>query len=218
MSVLPGPEAQKGGAARATPVRRQRNARAQWNLWLRWLHTYTSMISLLVVLFFALTGITLNHPDWVFGSGETTRELSGTLRPGWIQGGDVNWLSVAEDLREQQNLHGRAGDTRMDGTEASLAFAAPGYSADVVIDAQTGRYTARVLQQDALAVLNDLHKGRDAGGSWKWLIDLSGAVLALVAVTGIGILLFLKKTRVQALSVMGVASVLVLVLAGAALR
>lgn len=43
---------------------------------------------------------------------------------------------------------------------------------------------ARVLQQDALAVLNDLHKGRNAGGAWKWLIDRSGVVLALV--TGIG--------------------------------
>ncbi|MFC4427576.1 PepSY-associated TM helix domain-containing protein [Deinococcus navajonensis] len=217
MSVSPGPEAGGGSTVRPTPAR-PRNARAQWNLWLRWLHTYTSMISLLVVLFFALTGITLNHPDWVFGTGETTREVNGTLPAGWIQGETVNWLNVAEDLREQQGLRGRAGDTRLDGTEASLAFAAPGYSADVVIDTRTGRYTARVLQQDALAVLNDLHKGRDAGSAWKWLIDLSGAVLGLVAVTGIGILLFLKKTRRQALGVMGAASVLVLLLAGVALR
>lgn len=218
MSVTPGPEAEEMGAVRPVPARRPRNARAQWNLWLRWMHTYNSMISLLVVLFFAITGVTLNHPDWVFGSGESTREVTGTLPAGWIQGDTVNWLSVAEDLREQQGLRGRAGDTRLDGREASLAFAGPGYSADVVIDTQTGAYTARVLQQDALAVMNDLHKGRDAGSAWKWLIDLSGAVLALVAVTGIGILLFLKKTRKQALCVMGVASVLVLVLAGAALR
>ncbi|MFC4639467.1 PepSY-associated TM helix domain-containing protein [Deinococcus hohokamensis] len=216
MSVLPGPEA--GGGRPPRPAGRPRTARAQWNLWLRWLHTYTSMISLLVVLFFALTGITLNHPDWVFGSGETIREVTGTLPAGWIRGGTVDWLNVAEDLREQQGLRGRAGDTRLDGTEASLAFAAPGYSADVVIDARTGQYTARVLQQDALAVMNDLHKGRDAGSGWKWLIDLSGVVLTVVALTGIGILLFLKKTRRQALSVMAVGSVLALLLAGAALR
>ncbi|MEO6123457.1 MAG: PepSY-associated TM helix domain-containing protein [Ilumatobacteraceae bacterium] len=35
--------------------------------WVRWVHVDTSMISLLVVLFFGITGITLNHPDWTFG-------------------------------------------------------------------------------------------------------------------------------------------------------
>ena len=34
---------------------------------MRWIHVYTSMISLLIVLFFGLTGITLNHPKWTFG-------------------------------------------------------------------------------------------------------------------------------------------------------
>ena len=30
----------------------------------RWLHIYGSMASLALVLFFAVTGITLNHQDW----------------------------------------------------------------------------------------------------------------------------------------------------------
>ena len=198
---------------RPAPARtRLRSAKAQWNVWLRWLHTYTSMISLLVVLFFSLTGITLNHPDWLFGTQQVTREATGTLPAGWMQGGQVNWLVVAEELRSAQGLRGRAGDTRTDGTEASLSFAAPGYSADAFIDTATGAYTVNVLEQGSVAALNDLHKGRDAGTAWRGVIDLSGVVLTLVSVTGIGILLFLKKTRVQALSVMGGASVLVLVL------
>lgn len=39
------------------------------------------------------------------------------------------------------------------------------------------------------------------------MIDLSGSVLALGAFTGIGILLYLKKTRNQTLTVMGIAAV-----------
>ena len=124
----------------------------------------------------------------------------------------MNWLTVAEELRAQQGLKGRAGETRVDGQEASISFAAPGYSADAFIDTTTGKYTVNVLAQGGVAVLNDLHRGRDAGGAWKWVIDLTGALLTLVAVTGIGILLYLKKTRRQALGVMGVASVLVLLL------
>lgn len=210
MSASAPPEGQ--GAA-AAPRRRGRSRAASTHVTLRWLHTYTSMISLLVVLFFALTGLTLNHPDWVFGPEEVKSEVTGTLPSGWITKGTVDWLTVAEELRASQHLRGRAGDARVDGQEASLSFLGPGYAADVFIDTATGRYTANVLQQGGLAVINDLHRGRDTGTAWRWVIDLSGGVLALVAFTGIGILLYLKKTRVQALGVMGVASVLVLVLA-----
>ena len=205
--------AKRESGAVTRPAVRPRSAKAQWNVWLRWLHTYTSMISLLVVLFFALTGITLNHPDWLFGSQQVQREVTGTLPAGWIQQGQVNWLTVAEELRATQGLKGRVGDTRADDQEADISFAAPGYSADAFIDVKTGTYKVNILEQGSVAVLNDLHKGRDAGTAWKWVIDLSGAILTLVSVTGIGILLLLKKTRTQALSVMGLASVITIMLA-----
>ncbi len=213
MSLSVKPEAAGTGRTAARP----RTLKARSHVWLRWLHTYTSMISLLVVLFFALTGITLNHPDWAFGAAEVRREVTGTLPAGWITNGVVDWLTVAEDLRAEQGLKGRAGETRVDGGEASISFLGPGYSADTFIDMATGNYTTTVLAQGGVAVLNDLHRGRDAGGAWKWLIDLSGAVLTLVAVTGIGILLYLKKTRRQALIVMAVAGVAVLALGWRAL-
>lgn len=218
LEAVPEQEATSGAGAgtrvvNARPAARPRHAKAQWNLWLRWLHTYTSMISLLVVLFFSLTGITLNHPDWLFGTKEVRREVTGTMPAGWVKSGEVNWLTVAEELRSSQGLKGRVGDTRADANEADISFAAPGYSADAFINMQTGKYTVNILQQGGVAVLNDLHKGRDAGTGWKWVIDLSGLILTLVSVTGIGILLLLKKTRVQALTVMGVASVLTLILA-----
>lgn len=214
MSLSAKPES----TAPATAARRPRSLKARTHVWLRWLHTYTSMISLLVVLFFSLTGITLNHPDWAFGGADVRREVTGTLPTGWIQDGQVNWLAVAEELRAKQGLHGRAEDTRVDGNEASLSFRAPGYSADAFIDTRTGKYTVNVEAQGAVAVLNDLHRGRDAGGAWAWLIDLSGAFLTLVSLTGLGILLYLKKTRVKALAAMLGAAVLVVVLARLAIR
>jgi hypothetical protein len=45
--------------------------------WARTLHLYLSMLSFLAVLFFALTGLTLNHPEW-FG-GERMERLQGHL-------------------------------------------------------------------------------------------------------------------------------------------
>lgn len=34
---------------------------------IRWIHIYLSMISLAAILFFSVTGVTLNHPSWFFG-------------------------------------------------------------------------------------------------------------------------------------------------------
>lgn len=190
----------------------QRPLSIRFHLLLRWLHVYTSMISLLVVLFFALTGITLNHPDWVFGSSETRQEVKGTLPQGWLQDGKVDWLKVSDYFRSQHGIHGTAKDYRNDDTEGDITFNAPGYQADAQIDMKTGQYSINVAAQGAVAVLNDLHRGRDSGKAWGWVIDLSGAFLALVALTGLGIMFYLKKLRAKAFAVAGIMTLLVIAL------
>lgn len=190
----------------------QRPLSIRLHLLLRWLHVYTSMISLIVVLFFALTGVTLNHPEWVFGSAETRQTFKGTLPQGWYQDGKVDWLKVSDYLRTQHGIHGTAKDYRNDDTEGSITFNAPAYQADTTIDMKTGQYDLNVTAQGAVAVLNDLHRGRDAGKAWAWVIDISGLFLALVSITGLGIMFYLKKLRAKAFVVAGTAAVLIIAL------
>jgi uncharacterized protein len=199
----------------APRVRAPRPLKARVNALLRWLHIYTSMISLLVVLFFAVTGITLNHPDWVFGTREVTKNTTGTLPSGWLVNGKPDWLTVVEYLRATAGVKGQAGDyVTADSAdpEDSLSFHAPGYSADVFIAKATGSYKLGVTQQGFVAVLNDFHKGRDSGGAWGWVIDVSGGFLALIALTGLGLLLYMKKIRRAALLTMLGGAVLIVVL------
>ena len=177
--------------------RRQRPLRLRVHTALRWLHIYTSMFSLLVVLFFAATGVTLNHPDWL--AGETTRELTGTLPANWKMANGVDWLVAAEYLRSTQGVHGTVADRRADESEGSLSFKAPGYAADCVIDMHDGSYRLSIVYQGAVGVLNDLHRGRDTGRSWGWLIDLSGLFLVFLSLTGLGLLWYLKKVRLRGL-------------------
>src|SRR4051794_9666627 len=67
--------------------------------WVRRLHGWLSMTSLLIVLFFALTGITLNHPTW-FGAGTPqTQTASGTLPGSSLPGGTADPLTISEYLR-----------------------------------------------------------------------------------------------------------------------
>jgi uncharacterized protein len=179
---------------------------------MRWLHLYSSMISLLVALFFAATGITLNHPEWIFGTASSEHNFQGTLPSTWRQNGNVDWLVTAETLRAKHGLKGIVSDHRSDDLEASISFRAPAYAADAFIQMKDGSYSLKVVAQGPVAVLNDLHRGRDAGKAWAWLIDLSGGFLLLVAFTGFGLSLFMKKTRRAAMLTALAGTLLVLVL------
>lgn len=166
----------------------------------RWLHTYLSMVGLMAVLFFSVTGITLNHPDWTFGIVEKRAEVQGEVNPDWVrEGGEVQKLEVVEHLRERHHLRGKVAEFRTDEAECSVSFKAPGYAADGYIDRKTGSYQFTVTSEGLVAVINDLHRGRNAGQPWALLIDISGIMLVLVSITGVGMLLYLKRTRTSAL-------------------
>ncbi|MES2178271.1 MAG: PepSY-associated TM helix domain-containing protein [Gemmatimonadota bacterium] len=186
--------------------RRKRPLRLRVHTVLRWLHIYSSMASLLVVLFFAVTGVTINHPDWL--ATERTEELTGTLPAAWKSDKGVDWMVVSEHLRSAHGVHGTVADRTEDDREGALTFRAPGYSAATFIDMKDGRYKLTVSYQGAVGVLNDLHRGRDAGQAWSWLIDASGIFLVFLSLTGLGLLFYLKKIRLKGLATL---------LAGAAL-
>jgi hypothetical protein len=180
------------------PRRSRRGSAAQWT---RWLHVYTSMISLLIVLFFGLTGLTLNHPSWTLGSGPSTSSATGTLPAGFASGGNVDFLAVSEFVRSTEHVRGNVADYGATASQGTISYKAPGYAADLTFDVTTGAYQVVVQQQGFLAIMNDLHKGRDTDSSWNWVIDAAALFLVLVALTGLGIQIFQKKRRRRALTV-----------------
>ena len=197
MQILKGQRLSTASTSRPEPHKRPLKLRIHTGL--RWLHIYLSMISLLAVLFFSVTGVTLNHPEWTFGLKETKTRVEGNLPAGFHTDKGTDWLKVADYLREKHHIHGLTADKREDDQEGSIAFKAPGYSADVFFDIKTGAYKLQVINQGFLGQLNDLHRGRDAGTTWSRLIDVCGYILILVSVTGIALLLYLKKMRVSGL-------------------
>jgi uncharacterized protein len=180
-------------------VPRVRPWRLRFQDWMRWLHIYTSMLSLIVVLFFSITGITLNHPDWLFGTKEIRQEYTGTLPKNWYSSQTVNWLVVVEYLRANHDVKGKAIDMHSSQLEASLRFAAPGYTADGFIEVKTGAYSLNTSSQGFVAAMNDFHRGRNAGGVWAVLIDVAGWFLVLISATGLALLFYLKKIRLKAI-------------------
>lgn len=191
---------------------KKRPFRLRFHGWIRWVHTYLSMFTFLVVLFFSATGIFLNHPEWTLGIEPQTVEAKGTLDRAWVSGKDVDWLRIAEFVRAKHGLRGIAGENQADEREASLRFAGPAYTADVFVTRATGEYEVKAEGQGALALLNDLHRGKDSGRAWSWAVDLSGAFLVLISLTGVGMVFFLKKVKAKALLVVAAGVVLTILL------
>ena len=163
----------------------------------RWLHTYLSMLSFSILLFFAATGLTLNHAEWFEGQRNTAR-YQGTLDVAWRKSPDPK--AVAQDkivnyLRGTYRVKGAVSEVHWDESQCEVVFKGPGYEADASIDRESGKYDLTISRFGLIAVLNDLHKGRDSGGKWSAVIDFSAALITLVSLTGLTLIFFLSKRR-----------------------
>jgi hypothetical protein len=168
------------------------------------------MCSFGVVFFFAVTGITLNHPQWAAKQQRTTT-VKGSLNAAWTKtaaDADVKKLEIVEFLRTTHGIHGALADFRVDDRECDLTFKGPGYSADVFIDRTSGSYDLTENRMGFGAVINDLHKGRDSGDTWKWLIDISAALLVFVSLTGLVLIWFVHKHRLAGLLSLAAGSII----------
>jgi hypothetical protein len=196
-------------ARRALPLRVR--LRKQTAGLTRFLHVYLSMVSFGVVFFFAITGLTLNHPDWFAGQQRTVIG-HGTVAAALLRapGGEVDKLGLVEKLRAQEHVRGAVTDVRVDESQVSISFRAPGYTADAFIDRATGTYDVTTVSSGFVAVMNDLHKGRDTGKAWGWLIDASAILLVLVSLTGLVLIWFVYKRRVAGLVLMLLGTVVVI--------
>jgi hypothetical protein len=171
----------------------------------RWLHIYGSMGSLALVLFFTITGITLNHQEW-FADQQATTDHHGTMAAALLRTAapeGVDKLSVVEALRSAGAVRGAVSDFRTDDAQCEVVFKGPGYEASAVIDRATGRFDVTESRMGFAAVINDLHKGRDTGPIWRAVIDISAVLLLFISITGLVLLYFVHKYRLAGVILFG---------------
>lgn len=164
----------------------------------RWLHIYLSMVSFAVVLFFSFTGLTLNHPTWFGGDKQVIVKNKGRLNVAWVNDPDTNKtakLEIVEFFRKTHEVKGLVNEIRIDDYEISVSWKGPAYSCDAFINREDGSYEVSEVKMGLMAVMNDLHKGRDSGKGWAWIIDVSAVFLILISLSGLILLCFIKKKR-----------------------
>jgi hypothetical protein len=195
--------------------RNSKSLHTQFAAVVRWLHIYVSLLGFTALAFFAITGITLNHPTW-FGidAAVHTTEHKGELKKEWLnlplpagvtspqaESGEIDYaaqvakLEVVEHLRAAHKLKGTVGEFRVDERECTIIFKGPGYSADVFVNRDDGTYQLTEVKMGVVAIINDLHKGRDTGPAWSWVIDLSALLTVFVAITGTILIFYIKRKR-----------------------
>lgn len=156
------------------------------------------MVSFAIVLFFSVTGLTLNHPTWLGGDKQVNVKNKGQLNVNWVNNPDTNKvakLEIVEFLRTTHQVKGAVSEFRIDDVEITVSLKGPAYSCDAFIDRESGAYEVSEIKMGVVAVMNDLHKGRDSGSGWSWIIDISAVFLILVSLSGLILLCFIKKKR-----------------------
>ncbi len=169
----------------------------------RWLHIYLSMVSFAIIFFFAVTGLTLNHAD-KFGGQVHTKEGKGKLNVSWVKVADtakIDRLGIVEFLRNTHGIRAALASFRIDDEQCTASFKGPGYAADVFISRDSGTYDIQETSAGFVGVINDLHKGRDAGPVWGAFIDVAAILMTVVSLTGMILIFYLKKKRAAGLLV-----------------
>ncbi|MNQ72308.1 hypothetical protein D3C85_870080 [compost metagenome] len=147
------------------------------------------------MILFAATGITLNHAAQI-PAEPVTKEATATLpAPLLARLADfpedttdpipapvARW--AAEAFKVQ--VEGRATETTAD--EIYVALPTPGGDGWLTIDRSTGEALHEKTTRGAVAYLNDLHKGRNAGKVWYWFIDVFAVACVIFSVTGLALL------------------------------
>ncbi|QYJ74577.1 PepSY-associated TM helix domain-containing protein [Shewanella sp. FJAT-52076] len=170
----------------------------------RTLHVYVSMALLLLMLFFAFTGITLNHPDW-FGASNASSHTESLALPDFllpIAADDQDWQEAAAHWMASQ-WQGQRQQIEVSVDELVLVQKGPGRYRTILLDTEMAEVQVESLDYGLVAVLNDLHKGRNSGGIWSLVIDASAILMLLFSLTGAFLLLPQSRRLKRSLGYMG---------------
>jgi hypothetical protein len=149
------------------------------------------------LLFFTVTGITLNHAGEI-EAAPSVRETAATLPPELLailkaaaEGKTRALPDIIADWIEKR-LGAAAGGRRVEwsSNEAYVALPRPGGDAWVAVSTASGEVTYEATSRGAVSFLNDLHKGRNTGTAWRLFIDGFAVACLVFAVTGL-LLLYL---------------------------
>lgn len=178
--------------------------------WSRTVHVYFSIALLIILVFFSITGITLNHADTMTSEPQTEVIILDSLPS--LPLDDNGMITASPELAEyvSEAFGIRLGLAQLEIEErfVTIEYDGPGLQALVEIDQDLGEVYAEKTYYGWIAVLNDLHKGRYTHIVWNALIDISAIILVIFSLAGF-VLLLSNKFRFKKVAKYSVAGFII---------
>jgi len=159
----------------------------------RTLHIYLTLLGLLVMLFFSVTGILLNHDEWFMAESPKVVEKTTTDDPALIQKNDK--LAIVEKLRSSDGVRGALASFDELDDALSLRFESPGQIFNIEINKSDGKTHIFNEIHSLWALMGNLHRGHGVGPVWRWVLDITAGVVAIACVTGLILWITLPRRR-----------------------
>ncbi len=159
--------------------------------WSRTIHLYLSIALLLILGFFSITGITLNHATTMTAVPVIDTQMRDTLPelPRESDGSIVDSPALAAFLQQEFGVRRALATLNQEEGLLIVDYKAPGTSTYVEIDTLANTLRAETTDYGLVAVLNDLHKARDTDVIWFWFVDASAVILVIFSLAGFVLLL-----------------------------
>jgi len=187
----------------------------------RALHIYISTALFFLLILFCVSGIVLNHVDWL-KNDKSNGHVTATIPAELVTKANAQlntlpslypeieaYLATQYSLTKVKSIEWEKEDALV-----MLDYPLPAGFAYAELDFTTGELNLDYQTGGFLSLIGDLHKGRYTGEVWSWVIDTSAVLMIIFAITGMIILFQNRKKRLAGIwiTVLGIATPLVIYL------
>ncbi|HEY9103365.1 PepSY-associated TM helix domain-containing protein [Chitinimonas sp.] len=181
----------------------------------RMLHAYLSAFAFIALMFFSLSGLLLNHPDWFKGKNKAV-DSTFHLSPAELaeaQRSDDPARALGAIVASHVPLKGEFKSGEIIDGEAQIRFEGVSGKSDLLVTLADGQVEATVERATVTTMLHDLHRGKNSGKAWFWIIDITAVLVLALSVLGYVLFFTLRFRLATSLKLTGVSlGVLALIL------
>lgn len=187
----------------------------------RALHIYISTALFFLLILFCVSGIVLNHVDWLKNdknNGQISTPIPSALAAkanAQLSTLPTLYPEIEAYLAKQYALTNvKSIEWEKEDALVMLDYPLPAGFAYAEFDFISGTLNLDYQTGGFLSLISDLHKGRHSGEAWSWVIDISAVLMILFAITGMIILFQNRKKRLAGIwiTVLGIATPVVIYL------
>lgn len=157
----------------------------------RSLHIYSAMPTLLLMMFFAVTGLFLNNPSW--GSAQSKKQTVEIQAPSWLITIN-NWeesylqqgLRVLQWLDFEHDISGTKFEIEWDAFDRLLILNLDSPAGNTVVEVFINEQLVQIEQRkySLLATLNNVHRVKHTTDYWSYISDLSAVGMLIFCLSG----------------------------------